>query len=427
MSKIKPPSFRYRLLSGGLFFIWLFHALLQAFKQKQIHYLWQRLGFSTTVSSEAIWIHAASVGEVELVKPLLLALSETHRIVLTTFTSTGFQHALQIMPADISVQVLPIDVLPISRAFFRRHRFQLGLIAETELWPETLYQAKQNHFPLIQINARLSEKSLQNPEWIKKILCDTLEYFDAHLTRTESDIEALRSMQIPADKIQVCGNLKFAITEANTPLTFDRLIDRPYLLFASTRETEELLFAPLIQTLQQNAEITDPSIQLVVIAPRHPKRAKEIITALKPFNFNLKQRSKGDSITPETQIYLADTLGELKPIMTHARLVVMGGSFKNIGGHNILEPAQLGKAIITGPSDQNIRQDISLLKQQDAIIQVQDTDELKEQLIQLLTQPQRVDELSKNALKVTQQQTSVLNHYLLSIKQWLKVKPGNPC
>ena len=420
MDKIKSPSFGYRLLSSGLFLVWLLHALFQALKNRQINYLWQRLGFASADARKAIWIHAASVGEVELVEPLLLALADSHPVILTTFTATGFQHALRIMPDDISVQVLPIDVLPISRAFFRRHRFKLGLIAETELWPESLYQAKKQNFPLIQINARLSEKSLQNPEWIKNILCNTLEYFDAHLTRTETDIEALLSMHVPADKIRICGNLKFAIKGIINPLTLNKLIDRPYLLFASTRETEELLFAPLIQSLQQNNEITDPSIQLVVLAPRHPTRAKEIITALKPFNFNLKQRSKGEPVTQDTQIYLADTLGELKPLMAHARLVVMGGSFKNIGGHNILEPAQLGKAIITGPSDNNIRQDIALLKQQNAIIQVQDTEELKVQLKQLLTQPERIDELSKNALKVTQQQQSVLNNYLKSIKHWLK-------
>ena len=419
MNKIKSPSFGYRLLSSGLFFVWLLHALLQTLKNRQINYLWQRLGLSSTDARQYIWIHAASVGEVELVKPLLLALSDTHLIVLTTFTATGFQHALRIMPDDISVQVLPIDVLPISRAFFRRHRFKLGLIAETELWPESLYQAKKQQIPLIQINARLSEKSLQNPEWIKNILCNTLEYFDAHLTRTETDIEALLSMHVPAHKIQICGNLKFAMTEIINPITLHKLIDRPYLLFASTRETEELLFAPLIQSLQQNNEITDPSIQLVVLAPRHPTRAKEIITALKPFNFNLKLRSKGEPVTEDTQIYLADTLGELKQIMAYARLVVMGGSFKNIGGHNILEPAQLGKAIITGPSDENIRPDIALLKQQNAIIQVQDAEELKLQLKQLLTQPERIDELSRNALKVTQQQQSVLKNYLKHIKHWL--------
>ena len=106
--------------------------------------------------------------------------------------------------------------------------------------------------------------------------------------------------------------------------------------------------------------------------------------------------------------------------MAHARLVVMGGSFKNIGGHNIIEPAQLGKAIITGPSDNNIRQDIALLKEQNAIIQVQDAEALKQQLKQLLTQPECIDELSKNALKVTLQQQSVLTNYLKNIKHWLK-------
>jgi len=159
--------------------------------------------------------------------------------------------------------------------------------------------------------------------------------------------------------------------------------------------------------------------QLAVIAPRHPARATQILRTLKPLKLDISQRSQGDAISAQTQIYLADTLGELKALFAHAEVVVMGGSFNRSGGHNVLEPASLCKAIITGPSDDNIHQDIALLSEQDGIIQVHDIDRLSMTLKQLLQQPDRAQQLASNACQVMEQQAHVLDEYIKIIETYL--------
>ena len=159
-------------------------------------------------------------------------------------------------------------------------------------------------------------------------------------------------MQLGAteEKIKIVGNLK-----STTDLSPDneKLIERDYLLLASSHDNEEKLLLSLMPADFENL--------LLVIAPRHPSRSREIQRLLSQLGFNYATRSRSEAITTETRVYLADTLGELKAFMAHAQIVIMGGSFDQTGGHNLIEPAALGCALITGPSDSNIRDDIALL------------------------------------------------------------------
>jgi len=404
------PAFSYRLFSFAFFTVWVLHALWQAVKNSQLNFLWQRLGFyPDTRLKQCIWVHAASVGEVELIKPLVERLHKDYCIVVTTFTVTGYQHAIHRLPDTIQVTAIPIDFFPLSSHFFKHFNFKLALIAETELWPETLYQAKQAGVTLIQINARLSDKSLDTSKWTKNLLKNTLTYFDQYLTRTEQDVQNLITMGADKSKITVAGNLKYA--HAVSTDEYEKLIQRPYILFASTHHPEEKLFAEIVKTLALK--------QLVVIAPRHPQRAREILVELLAIGLDVKQRSLGETITPTTEIYLADTLGELKTFMAYAELIIMGGSFDSTGGHNVLEPARLGKAVITGPGDANIKQDIALLSQHKAIIQVSGIDQLAEKIPFLLDNPDGLIKLSKNARKVVQSQSHILEKYLGIIEKRL--------
>ena len=406
----RKPALSYRLLSFALFPVWILHALWQAIKNNQLNYFWQRLGFYPDKEYKpTIWLHAASVGEVELIKPLVEFLHKDTPILVTTFTVTGYQHALRSLPAGVFIRALPIDLLPVSQRFIKLFNFKLALIAETELWPETLYQTSKKGIPLIQLNARLSDKTLHTSGWIKNILKTTLGYFDSYLTRTEQDVNNLLAMGADKNRITVAGNLKYAHSAEET--SYARLIQQPYILFASTHHPEEELFANLIKRLKLK--------KLIVIAPRHPYRAKEILKNLKSLGLNIKQRSQGEKLTTDTHIYLADTLGELKAFMAYAELVIMGGSFDNTGGHNVLEPARLGKAVITGPSDSNIQQDITLLLQHDAIIQVDGIDQLAENISLLLETPDSLQLLAKNAQKLMLSQSHILQNYLTEIKNYL--------
>jgi 3-deoxy-D-manno-octulosonic-acid transferase len=411
MARPPPPSLGYRLLSALLFVVWACHAAWLALQHRRSDYFWQRLGiFRNSWPQQATWIHAASVGEVELIRPLAETLALKHPVVVSCFTITGLEQATKNLSDSIFVIALPIDFWPISRAFIQRFDFHLALIAETELWPETLFQARQQGVSLLQINARLSHKSLSTRGWQRTLLKRTLSYFDGFVTRNENDIENLKSMGVAAAKITLCGNLKYANRHGTTE-TPPRLIERPYILFASTHAEEERLFAELIGRIE--------SVPLLVIAPRHPKRAAEILKQLKPLALQIRQRSKGETIDADTQLYLADTLGEMKPLMAHARLVVMGGSFVPIGGHNIIEPARLGAAIITGWSDDNIRPDIEFLQPGKAIIQVDDIDALTTEIQRLLSDKSAVKTLQQQARRAVQQQSQILDCYLQVITSYL--------
>ena len=403
------PGLLYRLISLFLLPLWLGHALWLAVQQRQAGYFWQRLGFSRRVSSSTIWLHAASVGEVNLLKPLVQALASRHPLMLTTFTATGYQHARRIMPPQVLVRVIPIDFLPLSLIFALRHRFVLGLVTETELWPETLYQLRRRGVRLVQINARLSPKSVEAPAAVKRVLGRTLGYFDQHLARTEQDAQYLTRLGADYERIVLAGNLKYASTadEAN----YDNLIGQPYVLCASTHAGEEELLARSLLAINK--------VPLIVIAPRHPQRAAEIRRILSPLDPGFRQRSRHEQITAATRVYLADTLGEMKGLMAHAELVIMGGSFDNTGGHNVLEPAQLGKAIITGPSDFNIRQDIGLLAEHSAIVQLGASDELQTVADQLLQDEEARQHLGENARLCLQQQEHVLEFYRETIESYL--------
>ncbi len=398
----------YRLLSCLMLPVWVIHAAWMALKYRCADYFWQRLGvYHQNPAPPAIWIHAASVGEVALIQPLAEALARQHRVIVSCFTITGYQQALKVLGDDIDVIVLPIDCWLISRSFIHRFAFRLALIAETELWPETLYQAARSGIPLMQINARLSAKTLSTTGCKRAILQRTLGYFDRFLTRSEDDSRKLQSMGVAAQRISVCGNLKYA-EQAQVDEQFTDLIGRPYILFASTHAPEEQLFAELLHSI--------PSPSLLVIAPRHPRRAEEIMRQLKALSLNVSQRSRQQAIDAQTQVYLADTLGEMKPLMAHAQLVVMGGSFNAVGGHNILEPARLGCAIITGPSDDNIRPDIELLQSNQAIVQVASGDELLDAIKHLLKSETARQALGLNAAKLMQDQGQILDRYLEEIE-----------
>ena len=175
-------------------------------------------------------------------------------------------------------------------------------------------------------------------------------------------------------------------------------------MFASTHAPEERLFAEMIERIEQPP--------LCVIAPRHPKRAAEILRQLKPLALNIRQRSKYEAIDADTDLYLADTLGEMQPLMAHARLVVMGGSFTPVGGHNILEPARLGAAVVTGWSDDNIRADIEFLQAHQAIIQVRDIDELIAAINRLLNEESALEALRSQAASVMKNQSQTLQKTL---------------
>ena len=404
------PGSGYRLLSLLLLPLWLIHALWHGKSQAlSCYFKFRCWGKKNQSQKPLIWVHAASVGEVEAISPLVKALRDQgESLLFTAFTASGYKTIRRNFDSSIETAIIPVDFFWLCRRFFIQRQIKLCLLMETELWPELLFQASRNNLPIIRVNARLSRKSIEAPIFIRYLIRRTLAHVTSHLVRNETDREALIQYGVSPQDIKIVGNLK---SRTGEPGITPRLIEREYILFASSHEVEEIMF------LRQRP--TEKDKILIVIAPRHPARKKSIQRQLEALGVQYAIRSQSQAIDTQTEVYLADTLGELKALMAYARIVVMGGSFDQTGGHNIIEPATLACPIITGPSDNNIRDDIALLGDGSGILQVRDMAECWEKIGLLLDHPERAKAFGQRALQAVSNQEDVLDRYLAEFKPYL--------
>jgi 3-deoxy-D-manno-octulosonic-acid transferase len=407
---VQSPGLAYRLLSIPLYLFWILHAVKHGAKHGLPGYLSMRLfGFAGDGGGDRVWVHASSVGEVRAVSPLVQALVRQGEAVLfTSFTATGYQAIRHQFSDAVTSGVIPLDSIWNCRGFFRRHRIKLGLVMETELWPELLYQARRQQVELILVNARLSRKSLDAGGFVRGLLTRSLGYFRLILTRNQRDLEALLSLGASAQRTTIIGNLK---THIESGQQHSRLIERDYLILASSHSGEEQQFLEA-----RPAQLAD---RLLVLAPRHPERGAAIEIQLENLGLRFAVRSKAQAIGDDTEVYLADTLGELRSLLAYARIVIMGGSFNTTGGHNLIEPANLGCAIITGPSDSNIVEDIDMLGAGSGVLQVENMAACWREITRLLENPEQAEALGREAQSRLAQQPNIVQDYLAAIKPYL--------
>ncbi len=407
---VQSPGLVYRLLSIPLYLFWILHGVKHGAKHGLPGYLSMRLfGFAGDGGGDRVWVHASSVGEVRAVSPLVQALVRQGEAVLfTSFTATGYQAIRHQFSDAVTSGVIPLDSIWNCRGFFRRHRIKLGLVMETELWPELLYQARRQQVELILVNARLSRKSLDAGGFVRGLLTRSLGYFRLILTRNQRDLEALLSLGASAQRTTIIGNLK---THIESGQQHSRLIERDYLILASSHSGEELQFLEA-----RPAQLAD---RLLVLAPRHPERGAAIEIQLEKLGLRFAVRSKAQAIGDDTEVYLADTLGELGSLLAYARIVIMGGSFNTTGGHNLIEPANLGCAIITGPSDSNIVEDIDMLGAGSGVLQVENMAACWREITRLLENPEQAEALGREAQSRLAQQPNIVQDYLAAIKPYL--------
>jgi 3-deoxy-D-manno-octulosonic-acid transferase len=407
---VQSPGLAYRLLSIPLYLFWILHAVKHGAKHGLPDYLSMRLfGFAGDGGGDRVWVHASSVGEVRAVSPLVQALVRQGEAVLfTSFTATGYQAIRHQFSDAVTSGVIPLDSIWNCRGFFRRHRIKLGLVMETELWPELLYQARRQQVELILVNARLSRKSLDAGGFVRGLLTRSLGCFRLILTRNQRDLEALLSLGASAQRTTIIGNLK---THIESGQQHSRLIERDYLILASSHSGEEQQFLEA-----RPAQLAD---RLLVLAPRHPERGAAIEIQLENLGLRFAVRSKAQAIGDDTEVYLADTLGELGSLLAYARIVIMGGSFNTTGGHNLIEPANLGCAIITGPSDSNIVEDIDMLGAGSGVLQVENMEACWREITRLLENPEQAEALGREAQSRLAQQPNIVQDYLAAIKPYL--------
>jgi 3-deoxy-D-manno-octulosonic-acid transferase len=368
---ILPYKFLLVLLLPYLLLI----TLKKAFSGGGFKYFAQRFGFSLPRIKHPVWFHGASVGEINALIPLINAYKKKHpkqNILLTCNTPTAYQ-IIQKQPwQHYQYCYLPIDLAGPVDSFILLLNPTKAIIMETELWPNLYAACARNETTITIVNGRVSDKTLKANAIIKKAYRFCMEKVSYIYARSEQDKAGFLSLGITHDKIKTLGNIKYQTQTA--PNNHDK-IGRPFILLASSHDDEELQIATMWKAHPLAKDM------LLVIAPRHPERCNNIVKQLKALGLNIAIRSKGQTITPDTQIYLADTIGEMPTWYQHTKLVIMAGSFVEHGGQNIIEPASFAKPVITGPHTKNFSQDIAYFLKHDAIIQVNSINELNTKLL----------------------------------------------
>lgn len=368
-----------------------------------------------------IWFHAASVGESVSVLLLIEKLAETlpqTSFLVTTGTVTSAQIMAQRLPPRAIHQYAPVDRLPWVRRFLDHWRPDLALWVESELWPHLVREVGRRGVPAALLNARLSEKSFRNWQRFPSFIRELLASFDLCMTQTDAAQERFRLLGARA--VTYVGNLKYAaqpLPHDATKLENMRQMvgERPLWLFASSHAGEEGIALAAHQTL--SAEF--PNI-LTIIAPRHPNRAPEIERLLTAHGVTCTRHSTGKPVTETTQIYLADTLGEMGLFYRLADIVCVGGSFTPVGGHNPIEPALLNCAILFGPLMSNVTEVAHQMIQAQAAQQVMEGQDLITKLRYFLNNKQNRVEFAEKALRVATNNQHVLKRVIATLSPLLK-------
>lgn len=297
-----------------------------------------------------VWLHAASVGEALSVLSLVDRLLQNHKdlsVMLTTGTVTSAKLMAERLPRGAFHQYMPVDHPKWVARFLDHWRPDLVLWTESEYWPNMLFEIKKRAIPTALINARLSEKSFQRWSKAPTFAKNVLSVFDVCLAQNQAEADRLKSLG--ARGVKVSGNLKYAAK----PLPYDEarleklqqaFKARPLCMLASSHAGEEEIAMACHAHLAQKI----PGL-LTLIVPRHPQRAQEIMALARAQGLKAAQRSVGRLPSVDDDLYIADTMGELGLLFKVCPVVVMGGSFVPHGGHNPIEPAQFGCAILYGP------------------------------------------------------------------------------
>jgi len=322
-------------------------------------------------SGPAIWVHAVSVGEVLAVSELVSQLRQRfpqYRVVVSTTTATGQKLATKHFGED-SVFYFPLDFAFAIRPYLSALRPRLIVLAETEFWPNFLRLAHTSGARVAVVNARISDRSLPGYRRFRRILKRVLLNVDLFLTQTAEDASRLREIGAPADRVQVSGNLKFDVSVPDPPPIVASLRSNfqqggagPVLVCGSTVEGEE----GLLLRAFENVLASHPRA-VMILAPRRPERFSEVAQLLEQLGIRFWRRSLWSGDTIAGGVFLLDTIGELVSLYALADVAFVGGSLVPRGGHNIIEPAQHGVAIMVGNHTENFRDIVSLFQSQDAV------------------------------------------------------------
>jgi len=388
----------------------------------------ERFGpFQPPKNLNTIWFHVVSVGETNAAQPLIehyLKLGQP--VLVTNTTKTGQARAKSLFsqkyPALFQAVYLPVDQKPLLKQFFELYQPKLLALVETEIWPNLIAQAKQQQIPCILLNARLSAKSAKGYGKVRRLTQPMLQQLTWLLAQDIATQQRYMDLGLDQAKSQVVGNIKFDITapqsyvEKAEQLKQDwQLADRQVITLASTHSPEE---ENLLRKLQPHLN-SNPNL-LCIVVPRHPERFDEVYKICQSLNLNTQRRSLKQPIQTDTQVFLADSMGEMWLWYALSQACYVGGSLNEPGGgHNILEPLALSVATVLGKNYFNFQSIVDEFVAAEAVYVVEDAEQAVNTLTQLLFEPALRAQLNQNAQVIMYKNRGSLTEHIHVINQYL--------
>ena len=402
--------FKYNLFLYLLTPYLILKVIFNAIRRKSgVIFILQRFGLmKPKLNRETIWIHASSVGETKIALSLYARLALIYPEVLFFITTTtSSSKSLIIESEKLKHYYLPLDWQITIKRFITLINPKICIIIETEIWPNLINICKNNKIPITIINGRLSNKTLKANKLIKNIYESALPKINLIMCKSKLEKENFINLSGSNLNIEVIGNIKFS--QYNTITTKDNIINKKYVLAVSTQPDEER------QIITEWLKVHEKKVLLVVV-PRHPERLGDILSDLPLDRVEIAIRSKNERIRNSTQIYIADTIGEIENLIEYCEFVFVGGSLVDHGGHNFLEAAAYGKTIIVGPYMYNFIAEAEEFLKQNAMIMVKNSSSLKHVFERLLKSRQRRELFGANAKKIMESKKDIINNYCKSIQ-----------
>ncbi|SDV06504.1 lipid IV(A) 3-deoxy-D-manno-octulosonic acid transferase [Pseudomonas mucidolens] len=366
-----------------------------------------------------IWVHAVSVGESIAAAPMIRGLLERYPqlpITVTCMTPTGSERIQALFANQPRIQhcYLPYDLPCAAKRFLDRVQPKLAVIMETELWPNHIHHCAKRGIPVALANARLSARSAKGYARFARLTAPMLAQMSLLAVQTETEAERFRNLGARPETVEVTGSIKFDLSV--DPQLLERAGalrqqwqagERPVWIAASTHEGEdEVVLAAHRQLLGSYPNA------LLILVPRHSERFNSVFELCRQQGFATVRRSRGEPVTADTSVLLGDTMGELLFLYALADSAFVGGSLVPTGGHNLLEPAALGKPVISGAHLFNFLDIAAMMRDAGALREVDDADGLAEAVRQLFELPQDAQRMAQAALKVMQANQGALKRLL---------------
>lgn len=373
-----------------------------------------------------VWIHGVSVGEALSILPLAERIRKDRpdvTVLVTTGTLTSAQVLTTRLPPGVIHQFAPVDAPGAVAAFLDHWRPDIGVFVESELWPNLLTAARRRGVPLALVSARITDRTAEGWRKAPRMARALMAGFTHVWPQDQDSADRLTALGARVDG-QV--NLKLS----GEPLPYDQgefarlsalIDDRPVVVAASTHEHEEMAIVGALDHLADRL--------FLIVAPRHPERGDAVAEGLTRDGYRFARRSQGQAICDKTDIYLADTLGELGLFLRLADVVVMGGSFApalgggSVGGHNPLEPARLAKPIVAGPDASNWQSVTRMLKQAGGLVSVLSPAELPAVVGPMLADPDAARDMGERARRAAVEAAAGLDRLWLALQAHLPAAP----